>query len=516
MFLKFIKNARSIVAVFCFLAVTSLSVAAAPSLFEELEERTGGSALEVLSILAESLEYGVTSVEFNETDFRGDQNRLLLNFYANAYEFDYGLEFELLDRWDDINFAAFLNTERFAVRTPSFGESFFGVRFDTLTDDLQALLGDEDSFDIDEVLGYLDSFISYLNAFDPNVLNIGDFADLLLQAALMADITNEETTLNSAPANLQQISIDLHDVLDLLTIVVERVADIYDDPMFDDIFNYLSEDWLREIEWMREDYVGTIVISIYTNNDGRLLRAAVAFDFIDTFRGEAEPVMLFIDFGTSAMDTWTFGFESTDRWGEEAVTITWEISEYQNSRQDIFSFTSTTMNSWREEPWVDTGSLGVRWNNSTGELTLFMEDNDFYDEVSGILEINRRSFTLSFAEYDFKFVISATVGTPVPSIEFINIDEWGPMLLGLFEPIDFELIDFEFYTEPPSTITANTAVVVGAQYVYLRRGPGVSHTAFNHLTIGDVVIVLETQGNWTRVESDRGIGWVFSRYLETV
>ena len=517
MFLKFIKNARSIAAVFCFLAVTSLSVAAAPSLFEELEERISGSALETFSILAESLEYGVTSLTVNETDFRGDENRLFLNFYANAGEFDYGLEFEMLDRWTDLDFAAFLNTERLAIRSSSLGESFFGVRFATLEEDLQALLGEDASIYLDEVLGYLDVFIDALNAYDPNLLNIGDFADLLLQAALMADITNEEVSLNSAPANLQQISIDLHDVLDLLSIAVERMEAIYNNPIFD----YMFTDIQQEIEWMREDYVGTIIISIYTNNGGRLLRAAVEFDFTTTWRDEeiAEPVTLFIDFGTSAMDTWSFGFEATDRWGEDTLLITWEISEYQGNRQDVFTAIVTGTNSWSNEPWVDVIIFGTVWDESTGELTLFVNDNGFEHEISGILEINRRSFALRFAENDFEFTLSATVSTPVPSIEFINIDEWGPMLFGMFEPldfdlIDFELIDFDFYTEPLAVIAENTAVVVGAQYVYLRRGPGVSHVAFNHLSIGDVVVVLETQGNWTRVESDRGTGWVFSRYLE--
>jgi len=47
----------------------------------------------------------------------------------------------------------------------------------------------------------------------------------------------------------------------------------------------------------------------------------------------------------------------------------------------------------------------------------------------------------------------------------------------------------------------------------VRRGPGVRYAAFNHLTRGTHVYILEFRGGWARVDTNHGQGWIFTGYL---
>ncbi|MCL2378032.1 MAG: ABC transporter substrate-binding protein [Defluviitaleaceae bacterium] len=60
---------------------------------------------------------------------------------------------------------------------------------------------------------------------------------------------------------------------------------------------------------------------------------------------------------------------------------------------------------------------------------------------------------------------------------------------------------------------AHTGVVSNSYFLNLRRGPGMRYPAFSYLAAGDIVTIVATQGNWAKVESHRGIGWVFTNYL---
>ena len=52
-----------------------------------------------------------------------------------------------------------------------------------------------------------------------------------------------------------------------------------------------------------------------------------------------------------------------------------------------------------------------------------------------------------------------------------------------------------------------------AHFLNVRRGPGVSHAAFNHLARGAVVTVLEFRHGWVRVNVGGTDGWIYAAYL---
>ncbi|MCL2287166.1 MAG: SH3 domain-containing protein [Firmicutes bacterium] len=66
---------------------------------------------------------------------------------------------------------------------------------------------------------------------------------------------------------------------------------------------------------------------------------------------------------------------------------------------------------------------------------------------------------------------------------------------------------------PPVQQAVNTATVT-AHSLTLRSGSGVNHRAIGWLHNGDIVTILSRQGNWVQVETARGIGWVFGRYIQ--
>lgn len=60
----------------------------------------------------------------------------------------------------------------------------------------------------------------------------------------------------------------------------------------------------------------------------------------------------------------------------------------------------------------------------------------------------------------------------------------------------------------------NTAVVTGAERVFVRRGPGTEFPPFATLTDGSTVEVQEMQGEWSRVRTASGqVGYVHSNFL---
>jgi len=59
----------------------------------------------------------------------------------------------------------------------------------------------------------------------------------------------------------------------------------------------------------------------------------------------------------------------------------------------------------------------------------------------------------------------------------------------------------------------STQVVDYAFFLNVRRGPGTSHVAFNHLSRGAEITVLEFRSGWVRINTAHGDGWIYAGYL---
>jgi len=95
------------------------------------------------------------------------------------------------------------------------------------------------------------------------------------------------------------------------------------------------------------------------------------------------------------------------------------------------------------------------------------------------------------------------VPEPTPVVEVVEAPEPLPTVEVIEAPAPAPVIQ-----------AANTAIVTNAHFLNLRRGAGVSYNAFAVLARGDKVTILSQRGGWVNVETARGTGWVFGRYLD--
>jgi len=698
MFSSFVTYSRRFAAVVCFVVMLGLSVSAMPSLFEEWTERVEGSPFQVFSILSESLREGVSAVEADWVSWRNDQERLALRFYSNMYDHDYALSFEIVDCWEAIDFNLFLNRERVAFSSSYFGDSAFGLQFATLDEDLHAFFEWLQEHDIitdaptllEEILEYVDVIQEFLASDITTQVDPLEFLDMLLPLILQAEQSMEQVIVDAGGTSVNADRITLtFDMAVLLDAVFEMLYTASGDTMFNELRYDIQQDM--------ENVQATITVAAYMTDTGRLVQIGTEFSTVETrinwWSGEEETgnstLSIIANFGAHATDTWLFTIDVENIWRSHTITVAWEISEPDSDSIEhklVVSMSDDDNLAWElldqfEDMLYETGlfydfwyadydedfafdfwyglwneflknrpapqlqhiaTIGMLWNRTSGELVFFYEDEDGREDTRGIvtsiLTMDASSFNLHISDSDFNFEASATVGAPVPSVDFINLDRWAEIefMQALVEDItrsraisaaafddqwddfdfswilddfDFDWDDFDFNWPddleclcdplpfsipiPPMPVTdlvtwpASHVVQVGdsmtriavlfygegtaeenlmraeliAEYnnllnweaiqvgqtllipalatqvvqdtsditiegpvpaqntalvirdLNLRRGPGVSYEAFNHVLAGDTVVVLETRGTWVKVETDKGTGWVFGRYL---
>ena len=562
---------KKLIAGICFVAMLTMTAQAMPNWLNELQERVENSPMEASLILLESLVRGVVEVEVNDIDWRGYQDRTMFRLYSNIKDAEYALFLEVLDRWTDVEIDVFSNRERLAMRVSELGDYLLGIRYATFGDDLYTFINSlyergyihelPPDYEIDMIIYYANMWIDFLNSDAVIEFNPIDFADLFLLLVLRAQTDTAQVTITSGGEEVDvqrtAISVGAETVIDVIVRLIDR---IYINPMREMGMDELAElfEEISDALVVERDHVqGSITFATYTDSADRTRRIsfiAVEYDhFID------EMVSSFsIDFGASATDVWVIETVDNNSWSSNTTVVVWELMHTNELRVHHFASTETSSNRWREEPRVDTMDLTITWNPATNVLTFtFKEDGDwgtFEETIEGIFTTTDHGFTLQLAGEHGGISLSAAAGTPVPNPVFINLDAWAdisfireiftgipqvvvePMieltieiepitieiyeimptevLLGIIE-IEQELLEpIEEFSVVLEIVLTPVAVVANCHYLHLRRGPGVSHAAFNHLPAGYVVTILAEQGNWMQVSTSRGTGWVFGRYLE--
>jgi len=531
-----LKGGRRLAAAVCFTMMLTMSVSAAPAFFAELEERLDGSPLQVLSILGESMMNGVTSMEMETVDWLGNRNTFSMSLYAGNDGQEAAVFFDMQDRWTDLQFELFANQEVMAARVNEFtGDYLLGFSFATLEADLLTLLDDlyergimpafPDAAELEYVMDYIRMLQEMINLEEQ--LDFSDFADLLVPVMLRSQMSVSEAEVGGETVTRVAVTVDVNVLFNFAHAVIDRITQIDETGMLELAFSAY-----RMMFDIMQDSMGSgyITAAMYTNEADRLVQAKLAFTSTQA-NMDLNEISVVANFGESATDVWTFDLTFDDVWDVFTGSMTWEVKN-GNVNEQIFTIFPTG-----EDAPDETVTFGSRWNRATGALTLFAELGTRIqgrESITGNLTANRNSFNLRFADEDFSIEVSARVGVAVPSFEFVNISEWAGLDLPwnlLFgsgvAPLDAaydgytelyapqELVELVPVVEPVVEPSAyRTAVVANCHFLYLRRGPGMSYSAFSHLVVGDVVTVLESRGGWHRVDTHRGIGWVFGRYLD--
>jgi len=77
------------------------------------------------------------------------------------------------------------------------------------------------------------------------------------------------------------------------------------------------------------------------------------------------------------------------------------------------------------------------------------------------------------------------------------------------------LLSSPLFAPSPAAAESGSAVIVGVERLYVRRGPGAEFPPFATLTKGDTVEVQEMQGEWARIVTGSGLsGYVRSNFLQ--
>ena len=161
-----------------------------------------------------------------------------------------------------------------------------------------------------------------------------------------------------------------------------------------------------------------------------------------------------------------------------------------------------------------------RWNEATSSasiifstLTISMGKNHPIATVNGVAvdiatAIGQGGTTLTPIMYSNRFFVPLAffTGIVITGEKFVMRGSVGDftfpcgLTIHLYEGVDI-------FTISSATVTAYALNV--------RHGPGNKYPVFNHLRRGDTVTVLNisANGKWFQVDTLRGTGWVFGRYL---
>jgi len=542
---------KKLIAGICFVAMLTMTAQAMPNWLNELQERVENSPMEASLILLESLVHGVVEVEVNNVDWRGYQDRTMFRLYSNFKNAEYALFLEVLDRWTDVEIDVFSNRERLAMRVSELGDYLLGIRYATFGDDLYTFINSlyergyihelPPDYEIDMIIYYANMWIDFLNSDAAIEFNPLDFADLFLLLVLRAQTDTALVTITSGGEEIDvqrtNISVGAETVIDVIVRLIDR---IYINPMREMGMYELAlffEDIRDELKAERDYVQGHVAFATYTDATGRTRRVSFSVIEYDLFIDEMVSSFS-IDFGASATDVWVIETVDNNSWSSNTTVVVWELMHTNELRVHHFASTETSTNRWREEPRVDTMYLTIAWDPATSALTLTLkEDGDwgtFEETIEGIFTTTDYGFALQLADEHGGISLSAAAGTPVPNPVFINLDAWADIsfireiFTGILQvavtpivetveiiEIEQELLEpIEEFSVVVEIVLTPVAVVANCHYLHLRRGPGVSHAAFNHLPAGYIVTILQMQGNWVQVSTSRGTGWVFGRYLE--
>ena len=521
---------KKLIACFCFVAMLTMTAAAMPNWLGELQERVENSPMEAIVILAESLVNGVVEVEVNDVDWRGNPERTMMRLYSNLRNTDYALFMENLDRWGDNEVDLLFNRQRVALRVVEdgvglLGDNLLGVTFATFGADLNAFLNSlynhgliwemPAASEIEMAIRYVGMVSEFLNSGHAHDINPLQFADLFLlfMLGIQQETAQDTITFGGELVSVQRnrTFIRMNTVYDMLINLIDRVDTGLMRGTDFEIFAWLLEEARDGLSLERDHVDGYIFLDTYTEANGRVRRLGFGLFMhcVYYFTGYT------LDFGAHALDTWVWTLSTVDSWSSHLQITEWEVCNTGELRAHRFATTENRTTRWlgQAESHATTTAITISWNPTTGHLSATVKEDGrwgiFEETVEGTLTFTDSGFILKLADEDASITFSATVGTPVPRPAFINLDRWADVaaIRGLFGVNVVDTVTIELTPIP-------IAVVANCHALYLRRGPGVSHAAFNHLPAGYILNVLEVRGNWVKVYTSRGTGWVFGRYLE--
>jgi len=419
----------------------------------EIEERFEATPLRALTMLAEILEDGTVTVNFDyenklpglwwNTDASG-----WVTLSSNNATREYTLGAEVSVDGESFDVEAHINRERIAARSQLLGDNYYGFRYDTFREDIRVfgkIIGLSE-YDMDMYANIVDQLNEAMNP-EPGeeVLfetTYGAYIDVLTNFMDNIEVTSERTRLirgeGSVRCRLIQMTITRRALLDMLGEFYDVLEndeslraqiEVNSDPIQAGFYGYgagsaydeLLKQLKEAIRVLERSYTGDITLSFYIGRADRLLHAEINAD-ID-YDGIRTEVKGSLSFGDSVYDTWVFDVTVKGEKNNENIVIEWDYEAQPDKLVNTVRISSDD---------IESLALISKWEPEKGDFTLAYISDEESGEISGAFLVNNKDFRLVFyniypadSSESLFLEIVAKQGAYFEDIDFINIDKWG-------------------------------------------------------------------------------------------
>ncbi|MCL2456272.1 MAG: hypothetical protein FWD19_01830 [Defluviitaleaceae bacterium] len=385
---------------------------------KEFAARVENSPLHALNLLEKSFVNGTTTVNASSPDFFGN-----FTVQSDVKNFDFAMSANVNADYNDIEFAAFLNRDRFAVGSGQFGDTY-GINFKTLAPDLAGIVG---GLGVEGLGDFLrEAFVALENFnFDPYLDAAADYS-----LALENITNNVEITVNGENVSARRVSVNISDMNEVFKIydawfdLMEKdatIISILDNPFFAENVGLSRAEIMSEIrklfnEAQEEAYgdagIANFETAYYIGAGERLLR--FVYDIDMEVLGDPAQFKMTFDTGNSATDEWRIDIDANlPDFGKVFAKIVWNVREENGNHIHQFDVTAG------DGGWLNlTFAITMDRNPQTGD---FIVSNGNSEVFRGNFTVNGDNFNLRFAVEDVSFEMSTTSGVNIRNVDFVNL-----------------------------------------------------------------------------------------------
>ncbi|MCL2048470.1 MAG: hypothetical protein FWG87_07055 [Defluviitaleaceae bacterium] len=418
---------------------------------KELAQRVETSPLHIFNTIGKALEHGTTKinvvVDAERPDWYGEgvtrsTNGANITIQADVENSNLLLNADIVSDNEPINFMAFLNKNGMGIGSDLIGGNY-GVNFATLVPDAlrlmeEAMAGDEVSVDFADVEALVDIFkqagerMMYATADDDEYVR------------LLADFNkkygkSEETELIRGDQAVKATRIYTDMPMNEAVKIYRDLFEIFErDPLVDAFFanpliamagENAREEFMSGIRSALDEMeselsaVGASAaqVSYYVGENDRLLRMEQAMD-MDIY-GEAVKIVMALDMGDSATDTWTLEIDAETPDGSFYATIDWTIREENGNHIHGFSVAAG------DGGWFNfSAEIAIYWNPQSGDFVVMLgRDNEL---LKGSFTANGTEARLYFdfmfsdewvGDFDTRVEITTSPAVSIPNVDYVNI-----------------------------------------------------------------------------------------------
>ena len=439
------------------------------NLNEEFSQRLEDTPLEAFGLLFEALTDGSVTVDFDHREYGWFETEISgrVTLHADYENEEHALEASLSVEGLEFDVDLHFNDEFIAARLRQFNNNFYGITFATFSQDFQSfanLIG-LSQWEIDEIVEAVEIYEEMMSMYDIDGLYdqyielFSEFFDNVTVRSSRDSVVQNGVSTNARRVDFTITADMLIDLLEDYIIMLENDDDMRAFFSSWDDFNAVMDPWagnvsiydemLREMRWMLEDMFGlqgSIVVSMYIDNNDRLLRMEMNMDL--EMDRERVQITMTLDFGTSANDTWEFSVTVRDRFEVfEVLSIVWEMDKTPSGGETSIMVV--------EEGW-ESGGVTLSWTDR-GDFVLSMNDFGWHQELlSGNYTRSGQGFNLrldgliddGWQRLDLGISAAARTERLVP-VDFINISQWDQRFLDSIENFVEELMMSMFAIDDP-------------------------------------------------------------------